>query len=36
VRAAARRHGLPEKPPKEHRGIEPPAPPVTAEQLTLL
>jgi DNA repair photolyase len=36
VRAAARRHGLPEKPPKEHRGIEPPAARIAAEQLTLL
>jgi DNA repair photolyase len=37
VRAAARRHGLKEKPPREHRGVEKsaqrPAPP---EQLTLL
>jgi DNA repair photolyase len=36
VHAAARRHGLAERPPREHRGIEPPAARVTAEQLTLL
>jgi DNA repair photolyase len=36
VHAAARRHGLPERPPKEHRGVEPSAARVTAEQLTLL